>query len=149
MKYIKGDIFDSNANVILHQVNCQGVMGSGIAKQVKQKYPIVYKYYKMWCDDPHLKPGLLGSIQTVYIDNEENRAIINLFSQDKFGYDGKRYTDYDALRNCLKIVNKQWAGYSVAIPFHMGCDRGGGDWNVVCKMIEDELTDCNVVIYQR
>ena len=41
MKHIYGDIFLSNADAILHQVNCQGVMGSGVAKQVREKYPIV------------------------------------------------------------------------------------------------------------
>lgn len=28
--FITGDLFDTKANVILHQVNCQGVMGSGL-----------------------------------------------------------------------------------------------------------------------
>lgn len=46
LKHIKGDIFESGAQVILHQVNCQGVMGSGVAKQVREKYPIVFEYYK-------------------------------------------------------------------------------------------------------
>lgn len=41
IKHIKGDIFQSSADVILHQVNCQGVMGSGVAKQVREKYPDV------------------------------------------------------------------------------------------------------------
>lgn len=48
IKHIKGDIFQSGADVILHQVNCQGVMGSGVAKQVREKYPApelqVYQY---------------------------------------------------------------------------------------------------------
>lgn len=42
LKHIKGDIFKSNADAILHQVNCQGVMNSGVAKQVREKYPIVF-----------------------------------------------------------------------------------------------------------
>ena len=37
IEHIKCDIFESGADAILHQVNCQGVMGSGIAKQVKEK----------------------------------------------------------------------------------------------------------------
>ena len=43
IKHIKGDIFKSNADAILHQVNCQGVMGSGIAKQVKENFPVVFE----------------------------------------------------------------------------------------------------------
>ena len=49
IKHIKCDIFESGADVILHQVNCQGVMGSGIAKQVREKYPEVYQHYVSEC----------------------------------------------------------------------------------------------------
>lgn len=147
MRYINGDVFASNADAILHQVNCQGVMGSGVAKQVKEKYPIVFEYYKSWCDNPSLKPGLLGQAQIVYTDDSGKQAIINLFAQDGFGV-GKRYTDYDALRKCLNSVNRQWKGHSIAIPYLMGCCRGGGDWQVVFKIIEEELLDCDVIIYK-
>lgn len=148
MKHIKGDIFESGADAILHQVNCQGVMGSGVAKQVREKYPIVFEYYKSWCDDPSLKPGLLGQAQVVYTDDTGKQAIVNLFAQDKFGYDGNCYTDYEALRRCLESVNRQFAGCTIAIPYLMACHRGGGDWSVVSNMIEDTLTDCDVTLYE-
>lgn len=76
------------------------------------------------------------------------QVIINLFAQDKYGYDGRCYTDYDALRKCLETVNKQFAGKRVAMPYLMACHRGGGDWSVVSKMIEDTLTDCDVTLYE-
>lgn len=148
MKHICGDIFLSNADVILHQVNCQGVMGSGVAKQVKEKYPVVFNYYKSWCDNPNIKQGLLGQIQTVYTDDSEKQAIVNLFAQDRYGYDGKCYTSYEALKSCLIKVNEQFKGKSVAIPYLMACHRGGGDWSVVSKMIEETLTDCDVTLYE-
>ena len=31
-----GNILDSGADIICHQVNCRGVMGSGVAKQIKE-----------------------------------------------------------------------------------------------------------------
>lgn len=148
IKHVEGDIFESGAQVILHHVNCQGVMGSGVAKQVREKYPVVFEYYKSWCDDLSLKPGLLGQIQTVYTDDAGKQAIVNLFAQDKFGYDGNCYTSYEALKKCLESVNKQFAGHTVAIPYLMACHRGGGDWSVVSKMIEDTLTDCDVTLYE-
>ena len=49
--YKECDIFDSGADIICHQVNCQGVMGSGLAKQIRERYPIVYEEYKKWCDE--------------------------------------------------------------------------------------------------
>ena len=47
--FITGDLFDTKANVILHQVNCQGVMGSGIAAEVKRRFPKAYNSYKELC----------------------------------------------------------------------------------------------------
>ena len=44
--FITGDLFDTKANVILHQVNCQGVMGSGIAAEIKRRFPQAYEDYK-------------------------------------------------------------------------------------------------------
>lgn len=148
LRCVKGDIFESNAQAILHQVNCQGIMGGGVAKQVKEKYPVVFERYKAWCDDPHLKSSLLGRIQTVYTDNTEKQAIVNLFAQENCGYGGICYTDYKALKQCLEAVNKQFAGCAVAIPYLMSCFRGGGDWNIVSKMIEETLADCDVTLYQ-
>ena len=46
---IDGNIFDCTENIIVHQTNCQGVMGSGIAKQVKERYPEVFNAYYHYC----------------------------------------------------------------------------------------------------
>lgn len=145
MKHIKGDIFESEEDVILHQVNCRGKMNSGVAKQVREKYPWVYGAYK----NIYNKRGgeyLFGRILRVFID--ERRSVVNIFSQKDYGYDGAQYTDYEALRQCLVTINKECYGRSIAIPYRMGCCRGGGDWAVVSKMIEETLTDCDVTIYE-
>ena len=36
----------------------------------------------------------------------------------------------------------------IAIPYLMGCHRGGGDWEIVSKMIEEELAGCDVTYYR-
>lgn len=38
IKYIKGSLLDTDAKIIVHGCNCQGVMGSGVAKQLKKNY---------------------------------------------------------------------------------------------------------------
>jgi glucosamine 6-phosphate synthetase-like amidotransferase/phosphosugar isomerase protein len=38
MKFVKGDILNSQDGIIGNQVNCQMVMGSGLAKQIRSKY---------------------------------------------------------------------------------------------------------------
>jgi hypothetical protein len=41
VKIVKGDLLKSDCQYIAHGVNCQGVMNSGIAKQIRDKYPEV------------------------------------------------------------------------------------------------------------
>lgn len=147
IRHVKGDIFTSNADFILHQVNCQGVMGSGVAKQVREQFPWVYNQYKQFCDySKAAGKNMLGTALGVYID--DSHMIINVFAQDNYGRDGKCYTDYDALRECLGKINRSCRGKTIAIPYLMGCHRGGGDWDIVSKMIAEELVDCHVTLWE-
>ena len=149
IKYVNGDVLQSNADVILHQVNCQGVMGSGLAKQVREKYPWVYAEYKQLCDNakklPNGSKSLLGVTQFIFIN--ENQQIGNVFGQDRFGYD-KCYSDYNALKKCLTYVDNKFKGKQVAIPYLMSCGRGGGNWEAVLNIIETTLINCDVIIYE-
>lgn len=148
IKHIKCNIFDSGADIILHQVNCQGVMGSGIAKQVRTRYPEVYEAYKDLCNRYSEKHKLLGTVQVFCIDSSERKFYIgNLFAQENYGYDGRCYTDYDALRSALsKIKSYAHSNETIAIPYLMGCYRGGGDWKIVHDMIDNIFVGYNVLI---
>ena len=159
---VNKDIFSSDARVIIHQVNCQGEMNSGVAKQVREKYPIVYECYKAWCDNECLNPNgleaspLLGNVQIVYVKDsgvndvtDNDRVIINLFSQDKYGYDGKCYTNYSAMRTGFEEIAKQFGKkIKIGIPYLIGCCRGGGDWNVVSNIIEEIFDGYDVTFYK-
>lgn len=135
IRVIKGNLLTSNENVIIHQVNCQGVMGAGIAKQIKDKYPMVFSAYKKYCPNPQL----LGKIQ--YIRVNDDRYIINLFGQNGFGRD-KRYTDYSALRTGIRKALDFAAdrGYkSVGIPYMIGCGLAGANETTVAQIIFEEI----------
>ena len=92
------NLFDSEAVFFLHQVNCRGVMGSGIAKQVRERYPEVYEAYRAFCDG-RAPSNLLGLIEPEPI--ADNQRIVNCFAQDDYGCNC-RHTDYEALRAALK-----------------------------------------------
>ena len=161
--YIKGDILEAKLDYYCHQVNCQGRMGSGIAKSIKEKWPIVYdeyikkcidreeKVYKM-CDG--LEDGLdwtetlLGEIQLVPVDSD--KVVINMFAQQYFGYDGKRYTSYDGFWSCLNNIKNQVPnGSTIGFPDHIGCGLGGANWEIIKTMIEQALgTDFDIYIYK-
>lgn len=44
-----GDILESTENIICHQVNVDGIMGGGLARQIASCYPDVEKGYREFC----------------------------------------------------------------------------------------------------
>ncbi|WP_223260709.1 hypothetical protein [Bacillus sp. LNXM65] len=43
IKTVDGNILEASEDIICHQVNCKGVMGAGLAKQIKSKYPNIQR----------------------------------------------------------------------------------------------------------
>lgn len=169
IKIIEGNLFDSNANFIVHQVNCQGIMGGGVALQVKEKYPHVereYRKYINYCNKNDLK--ILGSVQYVpsevwaigLVDTMKNndvsdydknyQYIVNLFGQDTIGTGLQ--TDMKALKNGLIDIRDkaQKIGATVAMPYRMASVRGGANWENVYTVIKKvfENSDVDVEIWR-
>ncbi len=144
IKEIKGNILDTHCKLIAHGVNCQGVMGSGVAKALYEKYPIVKKEYLYFVNFKHknLNPDeLLGKVS--FVDVTIEKTVVNCFTQQNFGTDGQIYLNFDALTTCLADVLCH-AGENnikeIAIP-RIGCGLAGGDWKKVKKAIEDLQND--------
>lgn len=157
IRHTIGDMFTSDANVFVHQVNCKGIMGSGVAKQVRLLFPETYCEYKRMCMEHEDSSELLGYALTrceQYAGKEI--YVANLFAQDGYGYDGKRYTNYSAFRSALKMLKVHITilqilddcKLKIAMPYRIGCDRGGGDWNVIHGIIEEELGDFDITLYE-
>lgn len=155
MLYYKvGDLLAAPQKVIAHQVNCQGKMGSGVAKAIKDNYPSVYNNYLKICKERDIK-DLLGYCQEV---TTNGKIIFNLFGQEYFGYDGKQYTSYAYLTlaltqlfQSLYILNNINSSENkieeFAIPYKMGCDRGGADWKIVESILEDLSRKYKIDVY--
>lgn len=142
IKIVEDSLLNATETFILHQVNCQGVMGTGVALQIKQKYPHVFeKYYNLCKNYP---TPLLGGIQIIPISKEQ--SIVNVFGQDRYGRD-KRYTDYKALERALIRLANMTQG-TIALPYNMGCNNAGGDWSIVYSIIEKAFAKHNVTIYK-
>ena len=56
IKYIKGDIFNSECAVLVNPVNCVGVMRKGLALEFKNRYPVMFQTYKKVCHTKQLCP---------------------------------------------------------------------------------------------
>ena len=139
MKIIEKNILTVENGIIIQSVNCQGVMGSGLAKQIRDKYPKVYDRYSKYCQSKEHDFELLGEILPVMVRG--NLTIVNIFSQLFYGRENQRYTEYSALKSAFEDISENiefWnkGDNNIYIPYLMGAGLGGGDWNIISKMID-------------
>lgn len=130
-----GNILDVDRGVIVHGCNLQGRMGSGIALQIKNRWPKVFEAYVEECK---LDMADLGKVGFVWVGGQ--KIIANAYTQRYYGNDGKRYVDYDAIRSCFEIVLRTAKVDNLPIHYpKIGAGLGGGDWEIISGIIEEVL----------
>lgn len=145
IKYVKGDLLEAEQNVIVHQCNAQDTMGSGVAKAIRDKYPVVYTdYVKSFKDIP--KQERMGMVLGVQVGTERSVVICNLIAQYHYLPRGIRHTSYDALTKGFEEIKKH-TKEDLAMP-KIGCGLGGGNWRIVSAIIESVFDDRDVYIYE-
>lgn len=138
MKIVNQDITTITEGIIAHQVNCTNHIGSGVAKALITKWPVVKTAYHGWCNEYPLEKRL-GMLQM--LSATDDVYIANCFTQFDKGYDGNLYTNYEAIETCFKTLNqmnKTLYMTQIYIPYYYGCGLGGGTWSVVASIIEKE-----------
>lgn len=173
INYIEGDLLLTDCEVIAHQVNSQGVMGSGVAKAIRERWPEVYQeYYNSW---KSLNGDIFGG--ELFVKTHDGKYIANICAQyyyrgvksefdmmmktdayrapqlisgnDVYSGVPLRFTNYEALFRGLLKTKKDMQDnnlISIAFPYKMGADRGGGDWDIVFAMIQAVFRDTDFII---
>jgi O-acetyl-ADP-ribose deacetylase (regulator of RNase III) len=135
MKRIRKDITTVERGIICHQANAQGVMGAGLAAQIRMKFPRAYNDYRELYDSGKLKLG-----QCIVSQVGDELYVASLVGQDNFGR-GARFTLYNALSVALIQLNKFrddiGRDLPVYIPYRMGSGLGGGSWRIVKDIVEE------------
>lgn len=133
------NILEVKSGIICHQVNCIGAMGAGLALQIRNKWPVVFKNYKEECKLHAKDPTrLLGKVQDTFIS--ENLVIANCFGQVYPGRNGVM-TNYDAWDEILNNLNDVGNFFSLELhfPYMIGCGLAGGNWDVIFGKIMDKF----------
>lgn len=149
MNYINKDITTVDFGFICHQVNCQGVMGAGVALAIRKKWESVYHTYFQAYKNGELK---LGNV--IFVSVTPHICVANLCGQEFYGRKGT-YTDYTALDKAIYQISitrnkaNQTTGTltPVYFPNNMGCGLAGGNWKIVSKIIEKHIPDAIIVNY--
>ena len=126
-----GSIFDSDAEAIVNAVNCVGVMGGGLAKAFKDRFPHMNEQYEVKCKLGLLRPGQLD----IYVVDSSPKYIINFPTKDDWKDPSKLDYLYTGRAELLFTV-WQWQMKSVAIPA-LGCGLGGLRWENVKPILTD------------
>lgn len=150
---IQKDITTVIEGIICHQVNCQGVMGAGLAKQIRAKFPNAYTDYM----EAHRKGRLvLGNVIFSIESATPPLYIANLCGQNMYGREkGRVYTNYASVRKCLTTVatsreynfTKSQIYLPIYIPFNMGCSLAGGNWPTILEIIKETIPDAIIAKY--
>ncbi len=144
IKYIKGNILESNAQALINTVNTVGIMGKGIALQFKKAYLSNFKAYAEACKRKEIDVGKLFVTHDSNLSSGE-KMIIN-FPTKK---DWRKPSEYSyiesGLDNLVKIIEEKQIK-SVAIP-PLGAGSGGLEWEKVKKIIEQKLSYLNIEIF--
>ena len=141
IEYKQGNIALAQEKFIAHGCNAQGVMASGVAKEIRRVYPQAYFDYIR----SYQVTGL--TLGTVLYVPSNHKVILNCITQEYYGKDGKMYASYNAVRDCLQKINTLVPKHDkVAMP-RIGCGLGGLEWSKVEKIIEESAVSYSVVVY--
>lgn len=137
---VETGLFDA----ILHQTNCLHMWNSGLAPQIKEKYPQAFAADLLTRYGNTDKLGTF-TVSVVETTTRNTCMILNCYGQYKNCAAGGR-TDYDALRRSLESAAAMLPkGSRIGFP-KIGCGAAGGDWNIVSKMINEIFQDFVVTI---
>ncbi len=139
IQYQKGDIFESKAQVIVNTVNCQGVMGKGLALAFKQKYPAMFKVYQQECRTGKLRIGK----PTLY--QGSTPWILNFPTKDSWRANSKP----EYLQKGLEFLVAHYknAGIkSIAFP-KLGAQNGKLSWDEVGPVMAQYLSQLDIDVY--
>lgn len=134
--YTSGDISRADAEAIVNTVNCVGIMGRGVALQIKKEFPKNFKAYKAACERNEVQLGKMFVFETNMFTNP--KYIIN-FPTKKHWRSKSYMEDIESGLKTLVDTIQHYKIRSIAVPA-LGSGNGGLDWNEVHPRIETALS---------
>lgn len=143
---LSGDILFSGAKAIAQGVAPNDDFLHGLALQLRERMPGMYKDFRHYCQTRHPKSGEVWSWISA-----DGRYIVNLFTREaaygvgsKPGHAKLNHVNH-ALHALRDFVQKEKVG-SLALP-RLACGMTGLDWDEVKPLIDKQLGDLRIPVY--
>lgn len=143
---LNGDPFKTQAidlrtvtnGLIAQGVNCQDAMGSGLARDLYEKWPVVKEaYHSVGKGNMHL-----GKVQRVEVETDV--TVLNCWTQEFYGREKKRYGSPEAIETCLGLAFKEAKRLNKTLYLpRIGCGLAGLNWAVDVLPILNALCALN------
>lgn len=146
IRFLQGNLLDSDAEALVNTVNTQGVMGKGVALEFKKRFPDNYEFYRQACEQGQVQIGKMLVFPT---QRFEPRYIINFPTKQHWRGRSKLEYIQHGLQDLVCVVQQQGIR-SIALP-PLGCGHGGLRWEQVRPLIEQAfaaLPDVEVQVYE-
>lgn len=146
LKHAKGNLLTMAANgqfdIIVHGCNCQNTMGSGIAKEIKQRFPLAFDADMQATLKWRLPVAKLGNFSYAAIRTKESSFIIvNAYTQLHYLPRGIDHFDYESFQLILRKLEYLDTEGNTRFGFpYIGMGLAGGDSIKITQMLSDFAT---------
>lgn len=147
IRFVKGNLLDSDADALVNAVNTVGVMGKGIALMFKEAFPENYRAYRAACDKGDVTTGRM-----FVFERDEPvgpKWIINFPTKQHWRHPSRLEWIREGVQDLRRVVT-QCKLHSIAIPA-LGAGLGGLEWDDVRREIErafSDMDDIDITVYE-
>lgn len=145
MKERTGDLLSLSEGIIAHGCNTLGVMGAGVALQVRKKYPMAFRAYREAFEQKGLRLG-----EVIWYQAGPKLWIANAITQARiYGKPGEMLASMEAIEEAFSTIGsraRQW-GLEVSFPL-IGCGLAGGSWDQVGPRVERALGEVDSTLWR-
>lgn len=148
IRFTRGDILLSPLSfAIVVPVNVMGVAGTGLAKQVADRYPLWLDAYKILCRNKHLVGA--GDVVITHTPQLERRWWINFATKRHWKEGAEPSSIEKGLQKMANGIRSKTYPQHIAIPA-LGCGLGGLRWDQIKPLIIKYLDglDAEILVYE-
>ena len=143
---LSGDILLSGAKAIVQGVAPNDDFHHGLALQLRERLPALYKDFRHFCQTKHPKPGGLWTWMSA-----DGHFIVNLFTQEAAYNHGSKpgratLSNVNRALHALRALVQKERLASLALP-RLACGQTGLDWQEVRPLIDNHLGDLGIPVY--